>query len=107
MYFVVGVLMQLSIYKWVLRSPWLLAIAGVCTAQCVVLRVALRLARRGRNQQSITLVCIGNWATVSLVTPLAPDSMPVMLLLALVPVVFAEPYVSSQRGLVFTLITVG
>jgi len=107
MYFVVGVLMELGMYKWVLRSPWLLAIAGVCTAQCVVLGVALRLARRGRYQQSITLVCIGNWATVSLSTLIVPDGMPVMLLLALVPVVFAEPYVSSQRGLVFTLITVG
>jgi signal transduction histidine kinase len=107
MYFVVGVLTELGMYKWVLRSPWLLAVAGVCTAQCVVLGVALRLARRGRYQQSITLVCIGNWATVSLVTLIVPDIMPVMLLLALVPVVFAEPYVSSQRGLVFTLITVG
>jgi signal transduction histidine kinase len=106
MYFY-GVLVQLSMYKWVLRSPWLLATAGVCAAQCVVLGVALRLALRGRHQQSITLVCIGNWAAVSLVTFIVPDLVPVMLLLALVPVVFAEPYVSSQRGLVFTLITVG
>jgi signal transduction histidine kinase len=102
-----GVLFELGMYRWVIRSPWLLVIAGVCTAQCVVLGVALRLARRGRYQQSITLACIGNWATVLLVTLIVPDVMPVMLLLALVPVVFAEPYVSSQRGLVFTLITVG
>jgi signal transduction histidine kinase len=107
MYFGTGVLMELGAYKWVLRSPWLLAIAGVSAAQCVVLGVALRLARRGRYQQSITLVCIGNWAAVSLVTVIVPDGMPVMLLLALVPVVFAEPYVSSQRGLILTLITVG
>jgi signal transduction histidine kinase len=107
MYFFAGVLVELCMYTWVLRSPWFLAIAGVCIAQCVVLGVALRLARRGRHQQSMTLVCIGNWAAVSLFTFIVPDSLPVMLLLALVPVVFAEPYVSSQRGLVFTLITVG
>ena len=107
MYSVIGVLLELGAYTWVLRSPWLLAIAGVCTAQCVVLGVAIRLARRGRYQQSITLVCFGNWATVSLVTLIVPDGMPVMLLLALVPVVFAEPYVGSRRGLIFTLITVG
>ena len=107
MYFGVGVLFELSMYKWVIRSPWLLAIAGICTAQCVVLGVALRLARRGKYQQSITLACIGNWAAVLLVTLIVPDTMPVMLLLALVPVVFAEPYISSQRGLVFNLITVG
>jgi signal transduction histidine kinase len=101
------VLLQLWLYKWVLRSPWFLAIAGVCTAQCVVLGVALRLARRGGYQQSITLVCIGNWAAVSLLTFIDPNALPIMLLLALVPVVFAKPYVSSQRGLAFTLITCG
>src|SRR5262249_46888111 len=69
--------------------------------------VALRLARRGRYQQSITLVCSGNWAAVSLLTFIDPNALPIMLLLALVPVVFAEPYVSSQRGLLFTLITFG
>jgi signal transduction histidine kinase len=106
-YFFAGVLVELSMYNWLLRSPWILALAGVCAAQCVVLGVALRLARRGRHQQSITLVCIGNWAAVLLFTFIVPDSLAVMLLLALVPVVFAEPYVSSQRGLVFTLITVG
>jgi signal transduction histidine kinase len=107
MFSVAGVLVALYMYKWVLRSPWFLAIAGVCAAQCVVLGVALHLARRGRYEQSITLVCIGNWAAVSLFTFIVPDSLPVMLLLALVPVVFAEPYVSSRRGLIFTLITVG
>jgi signal transduction histidine kinase len=107
MYFFAGVLVQLSMYTWLLRSPWLLAMAGVSAAQCVALGVALRLARRGRHQQSITLVCIGSWAAVLLFTFIVPDSLPLMLLLALVPVVFAEPYVSTQRGLVFTLITVG
>jgi signal transduction histidine kinase len=107
MYFFAGVLVELAMYTWLYRSPWVLALAGVCTAQCVVLGVALRLARRGRYQQSMTLVCIGNWAAVLLLTFIVPDALPVYLLLALVPVVFAEPYVSSQRGLVFTLITVG
>ncbi len=106
-YSVAGVLVSLWMYKWVQQSPWWLAIAAVCTAQCVVLGVALRLARRGRYQQSITLFCIGNWAAVSLLTFIVPNSLPVTLLLALVPVVFAEPYVSSRRGMIFTLVTVG
>ena len=33
--------------------------------------------------------------------------MPVMVLVALVPVVFAEPYIRWQRGLAFTAITAG
>ncbi len=107
MYFLGGVLLQVWEYMWVLRSPWLLAIAAVCSAQCVVLGVALRLARRGRYQQSITLVCTGNWAAVLLVTFIVPSLLPVLVLLALEPVVFAEPYFRRQRGLTLMLITVG
>ena len=90
-----------------LRSPWWLAIVAVCVAQCVVLGAALRLARHGRYQQSITLVCIGNWATVLLATFDRAGPVAGMVLVALVPVVFAEPYISWQRGLAFTVITAG
>jgi signal transduction histidine kinase len=100
-----GILLPLWEYIWVLRSPWLLAIVAVCAAQCVALTVALRLAQHGRYQQSITLVCIGTWVSVLLITFLAPPLLPVMVLLAMVPVVFAEPYIRWQRGLAFTVIT--
>jgi signal transduction histidine kinase len=106
-YFLAGVLLPLGEYWWAYRSPWFLPLIAGGIAQCVVLGVALRLARRGRYRQSITLVCIGNWAAVLLITFIVPNLLPVMVLAALVPVVFAERYVSSQRGLVFTLITVG
>jgi signal transduction histidine kinase len=106
MYFGCG-LIPLWEYIWVLRSPWLLALVAVCAAQCVVLAVALRLARRGRYQQSITLFCVGNWASVLLITFVAPALLPVMVLAALVPVVFAEPYVRWQRGLVLAVFTAG
>jgi signal transduction histidine kinase len=107
MYSGCGVLLPLGLYKWVLRSPWWLAIVVVCAAQCVVVGAAMRLARRGRYQRSITLVCIGNWAALLLVTFVTPDVLPVWVLGALVPVVFAEPYVRWQRGLAFTVITAG
>jgi signal transduction histidine kinase len=102
-----GVLLPLGLYKWVLRSPWLLAIALICAAQCVVLGTALRLARRGRHQQAITLVCIGNWASVLLLTLVTPRLLPVWVLVTLWPVVFAEPYIRWQRGLIFAVITAG
>jgi signal transduction histidine kinase len=41
------------------------------------------------------------------VTFVVPDLLAVWVLLALVPVVFAEPYISLQRGLAFTAITAG
>lgn len=95
----------LSEYVWLLRSAWFLVLAPICAAQCIALAVGLRLARHGRYQQSITLVCIGNWISASLVTFVLPPLLPVMVLVALVPVVFAEPYIRWQRGLAFTVIT--
>ncbi|MGB7114110.1 MAG: sensor histidine kinase, partial [Mycobacterium sp.] len=80
MYFGAGVLLPLWEYLCLLRSPWFLAIAAICTAQCVVLAVALPLARSGRHQQSITLACIGNWAAVFLITFIAPNLLPAMVL---------------------------
>ena len=102
-----GVLLPLGLYKWVLRSPWWLAIAAVCAAQCVALGVGLRLWRRGRHRQAVTLVCISNWATLLFVTFVVPDVLPVCVLGALVPVVFAEPYVRWHRGPAFAIITAG
>jgi signal transduction histidine kinase len=107
MFFGAGVLLPVFEYTWVQRSLWLLGIVAVCAGQCVVLGVALRLARRSRYQQSITLVCIGNWASVLLITYIASALLPVMVLVALVPVVFAEPYIRWQRGLAFTAIAAG
>jgi signal transduction histidine kinase len=100
-------LTDLWLYTWVLRSPWLLALLAVNTAQCVVLAAALRLARHSRYELSITLVCIGTWASLLLDTFIVPDLLPMMMFGALMPVVFAVPYVSWQRGLVFAVITGG
>ncbi len=38
---------------------------------------------------------------------IVPDLLPVWVLVALVPVAFAEPYIRWQRGLAFTVITAG
>ncbi|MFZ1161975.1 sensor histidine kinase [Mycobacterium sp.] len=107
MYGGAGVLLPMWEYLWVLRSNWFLAIAAICTGQCLVLAAALPLALRGKYQQSITLTCISNWAAVFLITFVAPNLLPVMVLAAVVPVVFAQPYIRWQRGLVFAVITAG
>jgi signal transduction histidine kinase len=106
-YFGAGVVLSLWQYACFLKSGWFLAIAAISTAQCVVLAVALALARRARYQQSITLACIGNWIAVFLITAVAPNLLPAMVLAALVPVVFAQPYMRWQRGLLFAVITAG
>jgi signal transduction histidine kinase len=100
-----GIVTPLFEYMWWFRSPWLLVFVAVGSAQCAALAVALRLARLGRYQRSITLVCIATWISASLVTLLFPPFLPVMALVAMVPVVFAEPYIRWQRGLAFTVVT--
>jgi len=91
-------------YFSIFRSRWLLAFVVVGCAHCVALAVALRLARRGRYEQSITVACIATCISTTLVTLVSPPLLPAMALVALVPVVFAEPYVRWQRGLAFTVI---
>jgi len=107
LYFGVGVVLPVWQYLYFLRSPWVLAIPAISAVQCLVLAIALSLARRGRHQHAITLTCIGNWAAAFLITLVAPNLLPAMALLALVPVVFAQPYIGWQRGLTFAAITAG
>ncbi|MEZ0339891.1 sensor histidine kinase [Mycobacterium sp. pV006] len=100
-----GIVLPLWEYLFVFRSPWMLGFVAVAGVQCVVLAIALNLARHNMFEQSVTLVCIGNWVAVLGVTFVSPPLLPVMALLALVPVVFAEPYISLRRGLIFTVVT--
>jgi signal transduction histidine kinase len=107
LYLGAGVVLPMWEYLFVLRSAWFLAIAAVCAGQCVVLAVALPLARRGRHRTAITLACVGNWIAALVITFVAPNLLPATVLLALVPVVFAQPYIQWQRGLTFAVITAG
>ena len=100
-----GVVLPLLEYAFWYRTPYVLLFAAVGAPQCIALAFGLRLARLGRYSQSISLVCITNWISVVLVTLINPNFLAVMALVALVPVVFAEPYIRWQRGLAFTVIT--
>ncbi|AGB25738.1 signal transduction histidine kinase [Mycobacterium sp. JS623] len=100
-----GVMLPLLEYTLWYRTPYVLLFAAVGAPQCVALALGLRLARLGRYAQSISLVCVTNWISSVLVTVINPNLLAVMALVALVPVVFAEPYIRWQRGLAFTVIT--
>ncbi|MDT5339300.1 MAG: hypothetical protein QOD90_4805 [Mycobacterium sp.] len=100
-----GVVLPLLEYAFWYRTPYVLLFAAVGAPQCIALALGLRLARLGRYSQSISLVCITNWISSVLVSVVNPNFLAVMALVALVPVVFAEPYIRWQRGLAFTVIT--
>jgi signal transduction histidine kinase len=100
-----GVALSLELYFWVLSSPWLIVLAVVCAAHCVSLAAALFW--RGANQRKVTVVCVGNWASALLVTFVAPVMLPVMVLEAMLPVLFAERYVRGRRLKTLSFITAG
>jgi signal transduction histidine kinase len=100
-----GVVLPLLEYALWYRTPYVLLFAAVGVPQCIALVFGLRLARLGRYTRSISLVCVTNWISVVLVTLINPNFLAMMALLALVPVVFAEPYIHWKRGLVFSVIT--
>jgi signal transduction histidine kinase len=100
-----GVALSLELYFWVLASPWMIVLAVVCAAHCVSLGVALFL--RGAHQRKVTVVCVGNWTSALLITFIAPVMLPVMVLEAMLPVLFAERYVRGRRLNILILITAG
>ena len=100
-----GTLLSLALYLWVLKSPWLMALALVCFAQVLVMCASLRLARNRKSQQAVTLMCLGNWVSALLITFVAPMLLAVVALAALLPVIFAERYVRGKRLLAFTATT--
>ena len=100
-----GVVLSLGLYFWVLSSPWMIVLAVICAAQYVSLGVALFW--RCAHQRKVIVVCVGNWTSALLITFVAPVMLPVMVLQAMLPVLFAERYVRGRRLKTLILITAG
>ena len=100
-----GVALSLGLYFWVLSSPWMIVLAVICAAHVVSLGVALFW--RCAHQRKVTVVCVGNWTSALLITFVAPVMLPVMVLQAMLPVLFAERYVRGRRLKTLILITAG
>lgn len=105
MWFGAGVLLPMFQYIWLQRSFWFLVLGGISALHSVAIVVAIRLAAQQKYQQSIALVCIGNWIGVLVVVYVSPPTLSVMAIMALLPASFAEPYLRWQRGLVYAGMT--
>ena len=102
-----GMLVCLGIYRWLVASPWVLALAAMVAADGVVIASATRVISRGQYSRAATLICVGTWATALGVTLIAPVTLPVMVLTAQMPVILALPYVTRRRLGIFLWLTVG
>lgn len=105
MWFGCGVLLPTWEYFALSRSYWFLIFIANSAAHSCVIVWAMVLARQERYELSITVVCIGNWIGVLVTVWVSPALLPVMAILAVLPVAFAEAYVRWQRGLLFVGLT--
>ncbi len=105
MWFGCGVLLPTWEYFALSRSYWFLIFIANSAAHSCVIVWAMVLSRQERYELSITVVCIGNWIGVLVTVWVSPALLPVMAILAVLPVAFAEAYVRWQRGLLFVGLT--
>ena len=88
----------LAVYVTLVRSGWVLLILSVVCTYCAAVLHARRLARRGRTTEAVVWAAAG-YVPVSVVCAVvAPFSLPLLVIAALMPTLFAVPYLSS-RGL--------
>jgi signal transduction histidine kinase/CheY-like chemotaxis protein len=84
-------------------SPALLAVEAVIACNFLILTYARRMIRRGRVERAISYISVGLLAPiVAIAFILPPVAVPILLMLAMWPVILGLPYLSAGtlRGLI-------
>lgn len=92
-----AVLALVAAWVFVLRSAWLLALAGMVGAAGLVMLAGLGPLRTGAPAGTVRLAAIANWAIALGSTAIATFAWPMMVLAALLPALFAPPYTPHRR----------
>jgi signal transduction histidine kinase len=109
----VGALVCLLLYATAEPSVFFLWQAADLAGCGGIIVLALRPADRGDEEWAVTLLCLVNWFLAIVGALVTPHIGTVMALAAVIPVVFAMPYVSLSRlrqlmlGTVISLIAIG
>lgn len=94
-------------------SGYFLLQAGDLAVCGLIIVLALRPAEKGDEERAVTVLCSVNWFLAVVGAFLTPHIGTVMTLAAVIPVIFAMPYVSLSRlrhlmvGTVISLIAIG
>lgn len=109
----IGAILCLLLYATAERTGYfLLQAADLAVCGFIIVR-ALRPAERGDDELAVTILCVVNWYLAIVGALVTPHIGTVMTLAAVIPVIFAMPYVSLGRlrhlmiGTVISLITIG
>lgn len=108
----IGAIVCLVLFASVERTGYFLLQAGDLAVCGLIVVLALRPAERGDEDLAVTLLCVVNWFLATVGALLTPRVGTVMTLAAVLPVIFAMPYVSLTRlrqlmlGTVISLIAI-
>lgn len=92
-----AVVVLILAYALVFRSGWLLVLGLLVAASGAGMAAGLRPLRRGDLSGAVAWLAAANWCIALAATSIATFAWPLMVLAALLPAVFAAPYVSSLR----------
>jgi signal transduction histidine kinase len=87
----------LLVWLAVLRSDWLLVLAGMLAVFFLVMVVAVLPWRAGRYDEAVWWLAISNWLIAVGTTSIATFAWPVLASSALLPAVFSISYVEGLR----------
>ena len=98
-------------YTFIAREGWLLVLSALVALAGVVMAAGLRPLAAGDLAAAVTYLAVANWAIALAATSIATFAWPLMVLAALLPAVFAAPYVAGPRlrvmGAVSVAVSVG
>lgn len=109
----VGAIVCLILYATAERTGYFLLQAGDLAVCGLIVVLVLRPAERDEEELAVTILCCLNWFLATFGAFLTPRVGTVMTLAAVIPVIFAMPYVSLTRlrhlmlGTVISLVAIG
>lgn len=109
----VGAIVCLVLYATAEATGYFLFQAGDLAVCGLIVVLALRPAERGDEELAVTVLCSVNWFLATVGAFVTPRVGTVMTLAAVIPVIFAMPYVSLTRlrhlmlGTVISLVAIG
>ena len=94
-------------YALVTRNGWLLVLCGLVSFSGAAMAGGLRPLARGDLSAAVGWLAGANWAVALAASAIATFAWPLMVLAALLPAVFAAPYVPPRRLGGYVVVSLG
>lgn len=98
-------IVALSLFAWSYRSGWLLVISAATGSVCAVNVLALAHLRRSATR-AVLLVAASTLSVSVVITWIAPVTLDITIVLCVLPVVLAIPFLNNRQLIVLSVLTV-